>query len=1094
MGYRFSKIETINVRFRSDPLFYSTVVTRLLLNPIASVILISAAATSTSNAAPTDEIDFGSQIRPILSKNCFFCHGPDAHERKADLRLDTYEGAIEDRDGNRAIDPDNLADSEFIYRITTDDEDDIMPTIKSHKKLTAEEISLLTRWVESGAEYSDHWAFVDPAKPTPPVESSGWAKNPIDQFVHARLTSAGLEASPEASPEQYIRRVSFDLRGLPPTPSEVDQFVADYAKDQDAAVGSLVDQFLASEHFGERMALAWMDAARYGDTSVMHADGPRDMWRWRDWVIDAYNANKPFSDFLREQLAGDLIPNATFEQKVATGFNRNNATSDEGGAFPEELRVEYTLDRVATTTNVFLGLSVECAQCHDHKYDPISQKEYFSMYAFFNVAADPGMQSRKGNQAPVVEYVVGGDPERAAEIDREVATIKAQLDARMKATSDIAEQWMISAAAESVDSPAPVGLKFHYPLDPDGKTNIIAEVIDEGGDAKIAGNKPAKKTDREGLPALAVEGNTAPIASGERQPQLDVGKPFTVSYWIRPQKNTRTGAIVSRMSRDKQHRGWDLWLQDRRPSTHLIEEWPNNALKVVSKNQLKVDQWQHVVISYDGSRKADGVTIYIDGKNTGHKIETNSLTPDSDNTTETPFAIGRRDKSSAINVHLDDLRFYDRELPENEIALLDSDPVANALSVEHSKRNETQQNVLRKHHLQNIDPEGMALFNNQQALIAERAEVMKDAKKYSSMVMQDQPMNKMRNTYVLDRGQYDSPKEEEVILANVPAAFPPLPDGAPANRLGLAEWFLRDDHPLTARVAVNRYWSMLFGRGIVSSVTDLGNQGAFPTHPELIDWLASDFRENGWDIKRTLRQIVTSATYRQSAQVTPGGFETDPENLLLSRSPRLRLQGEFIRDAALSVGGLLVQELGGPGTKPYQPAGLWNEVSLNNGLRFQQDKGEKLYRKSMYIYWKRSAPHPAMTIFDAPTREKCVVQRPRTNTPLQALVTLNDVQFVEASRKLAERMVTDGGAEFEGRVEQAYLLCLSRRPSETELEICRDVYQTQLASFRNEPERAEKYLAHGEAANSAGIEALEHAALTVLANMIINLDESLTRG
>lgn len=1033
--------------------------------------------------ATAEDIDFSRDIRPILSKNCFFCHGPDAQDRQADLRLDSYEGATE----NLAIDPEDLADSELIRRITSTDPDEVMPTPESHKKLEPEEVELLRRWVESGGQYAEHWAFITPTAPEPPA--SDWGSNAIDHFIHARLAAAEIKPSVEATPEQIIRRVSLDLTGLPPTPQRVAQFRTAYAENPETAYTELVDELLGSEPFGERMALAWMDAARYGDTSVMHADGPRDMWPWRDWVIKAYNSNKPFSDFLREQLAGDLIPDATFDQKVASGFNRNHASSDEGGAFPEELRVDYVVDRVQTTSNVFLGLSMECAQCHDHKYDPITQKDYFRFFAYFNNTSDPGMQSRNGNQSPLVKFTVGGDPEKAAEIDQELASVTQKLaERRTEVIKNIYPTWLANATIENALPPQPDDTTYHYPLDPDTNLPLPAESVD----LKIEGDEKGRhylNATKDNSHHLLVEGDDTP--------DLDLSKPFTVAYSIRTNKDTLTSAIASRMGDD--YRGWDLWIESgKQPGLHLIDKWPENGLKVFTQDPIQSGTWTHISITYDGSRKAKGIKIYVDGKLVPSSIAKDTLKPDATNDLPKgthPFNIAsRNNRSAAFHGAFDDLRFYNRVLGVGEIASLDTRTLSDALANAPDQRSAAETKLLEDHYLSHFDTPHQELTAEHSALVKERDQAMKGAVDYSSMVMGDLPPDKMRNTFVLERGAYDSPEEDEVIQPGVPAFLPSMPERASANRLGLAEWMLRDDHPLTARVAVNRYWTMLFGRGLTASVMDFGNQGESPTHPELLDWMARDFIASGWDIKHAIRQIVTSKTYRQSAVITHAARSVDPENLLLGRSPRFRLPGEHVRDLALATAGLLNQEVGGPGVKPYQPAGLWNEVSLNKGLRFVQDTGDKLYRKSMYIYWKRSAPHPGMTIFDAPTREKCTVQRARTNTPLQALVTLNDIQFVEASRHLAERMVHEGGDRFEDRLALGYQLCVSRTATPAEIQICRELYDAQLASFEADPTRAEAYLAHGDSPRTETIPVTEHAAFTVLANMILNLDETLTRN
>jgi hypothetical protein len=1032
--------------------------------------------------AADDTVDYNFDVRPILSKNCFACHGPDAHDRKADLRLDTYAGAIELRKGNRAIDPDDLANSDFIARIRTTDPDDIMPPPDSHRRLTAAQMDILERWIKQGAPYETHWAFNPPTQPEPPALPKGAiAHNPIDHFIAAKL--GDLPQSQEASKHSLIRRVTFDLTGLPPTPEEVDAFLADSA---DKAYEKVVDRLLRSPHFGERMALGWMDAARYGDTSVMHADGPRTMWPWRDWVIKAYNDNKPFNDFTIEQLAGDLLPNATDDNRLATGFNRNHASSDEGGAFAEELRVDYVVDRVQTTANVWLGLSMECGQCHEHKYDPISQREYYQFFAYFNNTADPGMQTRKGNQSPVVNVP---DPDREAElaeIARAREALEAKIAARRKAVETDLMLWVAEQQTqleEGVQAPMPGGLVHHFPIDSDKAP--IREGI-SGTEGKFDGKRQHSK--RGDNTCLKLNNNRIDFANVANELEFD--QPFTLAAWVKPPKNA-SGAIFARMDNDNDFRGFDFWMQGGNIGTHIIHKWPENAIKVITKEPLKPNTWVHVAITYDGKGKESGVNIYVDGVLKPHNVEQDGLTATIKN--DLPFRIGGRHNASYVsNVEVDDIRIYKRALVIEEVARIQDggNTLHELLSVPVAERSPEQQNALANIYLTAHDEPYKALLKEKSA-IDSRASKINTASKLTSMIMQDN--SKRRVTYILNRGMYDSPIKDEEIPPGVPAFLPGLPEDAPDNRLGLAQWLMDDEHPLTARVAVNRYWAMLFGTGIVKTVIDFGNQGDLPSHPELLDWLAVDLIKSGWDIKHTLKQMVMSATYRQSAAISPVRLAADPDNRLLASGPRYRLQGEFIRDNALAVSGLLVPIIGGPGVKPYQPDGLWNEVSLNGGLRFKPDSGEKLYRRSMYTYWKRSAPAPSMTIFDAPSREKCVVQRARTNTPLQALVTLNDVQFVEASRNLAERVMKQD-AEFAKRINAIFKLCVSRAASAAEIAICREVFDQQLAVFQQDLEAAKKHLALGESKRDESLDAAEHAAWTVLSTMILNMDEVLTRG
>ena len=1026
-----------------------------------------------------DEIDFNRDIRPILSDNCFLCHGPSESTREADLRLDVRQSAID----SGMLVAGQPEDSEVIARVFSEDADSLMPPPDSNKRLSDEQRNLLKQWVAQGATYQEHWAFVPPRK-APGVD----AGNPVDHFIGKRLHEHGLTFSPPADLRTLIRRVSLDLTGMAPTPEQVEQFLASAdSLGIDIAYEALVDRLLASEDYGERMTLAWLDAARYGDTSVMHADGPRDMWPWRDWVINAYNANMPFDQFTIEQLAGDLIPDATVDQKIASGFNRNHATSDEGGAFAEELRVEYVVDRVQTTSTVWMALTMECAQCHDHKYDPISQSEYYQFYAYFNNTADPGMQTRQGNQSPVVDVYDERHQARLAELQAEIDSKKKQLESHKRQADPQFVAWAEQETAKyASDDPATKqlsGIAHWFPLDePDGsqlknETTGAVAVLEKG---------KFQTSDREGSKALKLNGQTQ-FACSENPPQLESDQPFTMAAWIKFDGKSG-GAVFSRMNVANNYRGYDMWIQGKNIGTHIVHSWSDNAVKVVSKDALKTDTWQHVVITYDGSQKAAGVKIYIDGKLSANQVEADSLAGTLQ--TDVPFKIGSRSNGANWKGEVDDIRIYSFALSESEVPLAKDDVVGGILATAAEDRSEAQWAALRNVYFSQ-DADFQSLRKSLAATTKQHADLA--AKKTTSMIMSDNPADKMRMTFVLDRGQYDSPKKDTPISPGVPAALPPLAEDAPPNRLGLARWLTAPDHPLTARVAVNRYWTMLFGNGLVRTISDFGAQGMPPTHPQLLDHLAVDFVESGWDVKRMLRQLVLSRTYRQNSRREPVHAEQDPENLLLAHSPRFRLQGELIRDQALAVGGLLTRQVGGPGVKPYQPVNIWNEVSLNGGLRYSQDKGEKLYRKSMYTYWKRSAPMPNMMIFDAPSREKCVVARARTNTPLQALVTLNDPQFVEAARALARRLI-QSESDDRKRIDLAYRLTTARPASEREMSVLLGILADQHERFTAAPESANQFLSVGELPRDESIDAIRHAAWTVIAQMILNLDETLTRG
>ena len=1024
-----------------------------------------------------ETVQFNRDIRPLLSNNCFLCHGPDQGRRKGKLRLDVEADAKKD-----VIVPGNVADSELWARITSTDPDEMMPPAKSKKTLTPHQKSLLKRWIEQGAKYEGHWAFISPKPPTPPKGKLKWGHSPIDHFVLKQLEANGLKPSAEASRELLIRRATFDLTGLPPTLAEVDAFVNDKSPN---AYEKVVDRLLASKSYAERMTLQWMDVARYGDSSVHHADGPRTMWPWRNWVINAYHTNKSFKEFATEQLAGDLMPNATVDQKIATGFNRNHGTTDEGGLIVEEYRVEYVVDRVKTTGNVFLGLSIECAQCHSHKYDPISHKEYYEFFAFFNNNADSGKQTRGGNAPPMVDVISKESQAKRQAAEAKLKASNEKIAAHRQGVQGAFEKW-IGEAAKNVDAQPnePAGLLAHFPLD-EFKDRKGADFVNEKNEVKWEGG--GRTVAGQSGQAFRVEGNGFINVKDVQPPEWN--QPFSFGCWVKPDAGNANGALFSKMNEGNAFRGFDLWLQQGSVGTHLISKWQDNAIKVVSKAKVPSKKWTHVFVTYDGKGKAAGTKIYINGKVQEHNIEADGL----NGTIQTPkeFRIGRRFNSAqANNIEIDDVRLYSRELIVADInAVSGSNPIAPLLAIASDKRTPKQTETLLNHYLNNIDQPHQKLVAEKRAAEAEIAAANKS--KVNTMIMGD--LGNMRKTFVLERGHYEHPLKEEEIKPGVPAFLPPMPEGAPANRLGLAEWLTRPDHPLTARVAVNRYWSLLFGQGIVKSVSDFGTQGAWPTHPALLDWLATDFVKNDWNIKHTFKQIVMSATYRQSSKLNRELYNRDPENNLIARGPRFRLQGEFVRDNALAVSGLLVDQAGGPGVKPYQPPGLWNEVSLGGNVRFRQDTGDNLYRKSMYTYWKRSAPAPSMTIFDAPTREKCMVERPRTNTPLQALVTLNDPQFTEAARNLAQRMIKEGGQTAQDRVTYGYRLVAARQPKPIVANILVAAYNEELENFKKNTEAADKLLNVGESKRDETISNAEHAAWTIVASMLLNLDEVITR-
>tara|TARA_Y100000588_G_scaffold227062_1_gene240881 strand:- start:212 stop:3346 length:3135 start_codon:yes stop_codon:yes gene_type:complete len=1042
-------------------------------------------------AAVPEVVKFNRDVRPILSSKCFHCHGPSEKSRKAKLRLDVEESAFADRNGVKAVVAGNLQDSELWHRIVHKDPDERMPPPESKKDLSQDEVKILEKWIEQGAKWEGHWSFLPVQKPAlPEVKTKTWETNSIDRFILARLEANGLQPSPEADRRTLIRRLHLDLAGLPPTPEEVQAFLADKSPQ---AYEKVVDHLLASDEYAERMTLIWMDAARYGDTSVFHDDGPRTMWPWRDWVLHAYRDNMPFDQFSIEQLAGDLLPEASVQQKIASGFNRNHATTDEGGVIAEEFRVEYVVDRVKTTGNVWMGLTMECAQCHSHKYDPISHKEYYQFYAFYNNNSDPGMQTRRGNQAPVVNVVDVGQSKKIAAIEKRKDELAKKLQARKKdavaAFDEWADEQFLEVAEKGEKKPLePGGLVAHLPLDSFDK-NLTKDLVRKQGENKLHGKAKVIGAGKFGG-GLKIEGNGFVEVKGFGD--FEWNQPFSYGCWIKAPNGNQNGCVLGKMDEGNSYRGYDLWLQNGFAGAHVISKWQENAVKVVSKKRITAKKWQHLFVTYDGSGSAAGTQLYINGEKQQKTVEADGL--NASIVTKKPLRLGRRFNSSFSNgVEIDDVRFYDRALSDAEVkSLSGSDPIGPLLAISKADRTPAQTNALLEHYLNSLDQPYKDIVAQRRKLDGELAGLNKGSK-VTSMVMADNPQNKMRKTYLLMRGNYASPDKSAEIAAGTPAFLPEMDEDLPKTRLGMAKWLMSPEHPLTARVTANRHWQTIFGRGIVDSPSDFGSQGSWPTHPELLDWLAADLRDNGWNVKRAIKQMVMSATYRQSSVTSEEHLEKDPLNRLLVRAPRFRLMGEFVRDNALAVSGLLNKQFGGAGVKPYQPPGLWVEVSLSGGRRFSRDKGEKLYRRSMYTYWKRSAPHPGLMAFDTPTREKCVLQRQRTNTPMQALVTLNDEQFVEAARHFAQRILKSDKKDFASRLDLAFELATSRPADDLRKQVLQAAHDEQLSIFKAEPDRATKLLAVGESKRDESLDSAEHAAWTIVAGMILNLDETLNR-
>ena len=936
-------------------------------------------------ASAADSLRYSRDIRPILSDNCFACHGPDKDNRKGDLRLDLREAAITPaKSGDRAIVPGKVDESTLVARILTDDEDDLMPPLKSHKKISAAQKDILKRWVAEGAVYEKHWAFELPQRATlPAVKTAGWVRNPIDGFVLAGLEKVGLQPAAEADRRTMARRLSLDLTGLPPKPEEVEAFVNDKSPD---AYEKLVKRLMDSPQWGEHRGRYWLDAARYGDTHGIHHDAYREMWPYRDWVISAFNRNMRFDAFTLEQIAGDLLPNPTREQLIATGFHRCNITTAEGGTIADENLAMYANDRVTTTSWVWLGLTANCAACHDHKFDPITQKDFYSMAAYFRNTTQGAMDGNVKDTKPIIYLPDSKDEKRFAELPTVIAAANAALTKRRADAAKDAESWAGSVTPE--------------------KLGISAKALVD---------------------------------------KVDAAKPFSVAARV---KTSKDGVVAGQ-----------LFVQGKKFGLQA-----GTLIATSKRDVITPGKEQHLMATFDGK---DGIVLYLDGKEA-----------ESD----------RKEKMSAKEPleGATDVKIFARTLSKADaISLNDEARLRKTVAIAVEKRNPKQTAELIDFYFRSVDETSIELANQLVALNIEDTAIR--ARSTVTHIQEEKPGEAMAN--ILMRGAYDKVGEKVT-----PAGFSALhemPKDAPKNRLGLAQWLVSPQNPLSARVTVNRFWQELFGTGLVRTAEDFGAQGENPANPELLDWLAVEFRESGWDVKKLFTLMVTSSTYRQSSQMTPEKLARDPQNRLLSRGPRFRMDAEMIRDYALSVGGTLSPKMGGPGTKPYQPGNIWEVVGLH-GSRYTQDKGENLYRRTIYNFWKRQAPSPNMEVFNAPTREVCTVRRERTNTPLQALVTLNDPQFVEAARRLAE-VVMKQKQDAPAIIAELASRVLLRPLSDAETKVVNATLTELEADFTAHPERAAAFIKIGETQADPTLSPPKLAAYGMIASQLLNLDEALNK-
>ncbi len=1070
------------------------VVITVMLRKVLSVGLILGLLPSLPAAEP-GRVDYNFQIRPLLSDRCFKCHGPDEKARKKKLRLDQHDGMFKELDDDFAVvKPGDTNHSELIRRIFATDPDDVMPPVDSQLKLSAAEKDLLIRWVAQGAEFKPHWSLIPVGKVSPPQpENKNWMRNPIDAFILTKLDAEKLSPAPEASREVLLRRLTFDLTGLPPTVAELDAFLADTATN---AYENAVERCLNSPAYGERMAQDWLDLARFADTYGYQQDVERDMSPWRDWVIESFNENLPYDQFLVWQLAGDLLPNATREQRLATAFNRLHRQTNEGGSIDAEFRNEYAVDRVNTVGTAMLGFTIGCARCHDHKYDPIKQRDFYSLSAFFNNIDESGMYSHYTQATPTPTLLLwpADKAAEAASLSNKISAVEKQLETIRRESTAPFQSWLKSGG--KISAPKPVA---HFAFDtvvsnttPDSLSTNISKL--EDGPVLVA------------APEIGATNNFALQFSGDNEVVCkNVGHftradTFSFSLWLKPTERQDRAVVLhhSRAWSDSGSRGYELVLDHGKPFFGLIHFWPGNAIAVRAKNSLPTNEWSQIVVTYDGSSRAAGIQLYLNGapletevvrdhlyKDIVHRKEWGDMEVGKINLT----LAGRFRDSGFKNGLIDDLQVFDVALTAAEVAAtprrcdVAATPMSPVLSSAEAALLPSRDGAspLRNYflarqyapyqtaqaELKNLRAQENALFNNIPEI----------------MTMQELPQP--RPTFVLKRGSYDAPGDP--VERDTPASILSFPTNAPRNRLGLAEWMVDRQNPLTARVVVNRIWKLHFGRGIVATPDDFGSQGKLPTHPELFEWLAGWFMDNGWDVKALHRLIVNSATYQQLSEASPELVGRDPFNALLARGPKQRLQAEQIRDSALAASGLLNRTIGGPSVKPYQPVGLWE--AAGTGAKYSQDTGDKLYRRSLYTFVKRTSPPPSLLTFDATSREVCTAKRETTTTPLQALVLMNDPQFVEASRVLGERLLKTFPGDKNAQIREAFRKLTGRLPDEKEIAILQQLFAEQKEFYAKETGEADKLLATGESKRDDKLPRADFAATTMLVNTIMNFDE-----
>lgn len=1039
-----------------------------------------------------DELDYNLHVKPILSDKCFACHGPDKAKQKAGLRLDIANFAFANLPENPnkvAIDPGDLEDSEVFHRILSADPEYMMPTPASHLSLTAQEKALLVKWIEDGAEYRPHWAFVAAEKPdVPDVKKEEWLINPIDNFILKKLEEEKLSPAKIADKETLLRRLSLDLTGLPPTLPEIDAFLKDTSPN---AYEKQVDRLLKSPHYGEKMAVDWLDLARFADSHGYTVDRLRDMSPYRDWVIEAFNKNMPYDQFMHWQLAGDLMPGPngarpSKEMLIATAFNRNHQQNLEGGIIEEEFQTEYVIDRTNTFGDAFLGLSVGCAKCHDHKYDPISQKNYYELFSFFNNVKEAGQISwDDAMPSPTLQLPTAQQEKVLHYINTQIKRQEAVVSQTKANVGGSFEKWLTANGHQTLAKHAipKAGLIAHFGFENDLKNGVNPKQT--GRMLRESGEEIPAFADRNTGKALALNGDVwldLDCVGAYRKSQ-----PFSVGLWINIPKSLKEGVIIHKSQAERLYnfRGWHLYLKDNKLEINMAHVAPSNAITRVSKQSVMRDKWIQLTITYDGSSRASGFRLYQDGTELAMETTMDQLQKD---------ILFRSREQSGIQVggwwrgwgftdgKVDDITFYDRVLTPFELKQLAQKANWNAIAAKSKAQlSAAELTDLKEYYLSAIEPNTLMAQQKLQQLRSALADSTEKVKEL--MVMQEMP--KRKKAHILLRGNYDAFGEE--VFPNTPESILAFPQDFPKNRYGLAQWLTHEDNPLTARVAVNRLWQNFFGTGLVKTTEDFGNQGELPSHLELLDWLAVTFRESGWNVKQLNKLIVMSAAYRQESQVTKEALEKDPENRWLSHGPSYRLTAEMIRDNALMASGLLNPKIGGVSVKPYQPEGLWQINSAN----YVRDSGDAVYRRSLYILAKRAVPNPTLSTFDATSRSFCVVRRQKTNTPLQALVTLNDPTFVETAKVMGEQMAKMPDAK--QAIVTAYRKLTGRRPSPKEVDLLVSLQQAQWKKFKQNPLKTNGWLTAGQYTADANLEAALIAANAVVASTILNSDASLTK-